>query len=130
MILGMAVIANTIITIFSIMILGWWLYGVIAGSAIGWGIMFWQSQVLLRKSYPIHYDWQFAGRNMLLIIVLTIVLFVIYPYIPRYTTINTMYNVPYLAWLGAVYYCILAGFNYRSIITLRKEIKNLWFLKK
>lgn len=124
-ILATALVANIAANIVSILFLGWGLYGVIFATVIGWVIMFWKSQNVIRTVYPIHYNRGFVLRNTVLVVVLSVLVRFVRHYIPRDNGTNIIYNFIYLIGIVVIYYCMLAGFNYRSIILLWQELQSL-----
>lgn len=124
-----ALCVNIAINFGSILLLWWWLYGVILATWIGWAVMFGLSLYIINRSYPILYDRWFVLQNLCFISWLSVLLWYVSAYIPRHTPASNLYNFIYLGAIVLVYYCILAGFNYRSIVWLWRQTKALWFIK-
>ena len=130
MILWMALWANIIANIVFIALCWWWLIGAIWAMAIGRIIMFWKTLKVINHDYTFQYDWWMMIRNAIIISVLGYGLWIISKYIDRSTDTAWVVRIVYIGILVAIYYCILAWFNYKNIIALWKELHVLWIINK
>ncbi len=118
---------NIVMNMVSILVFKGWLYGVVLATGMSWIVMFWMSLSIIRKAYVIIYNRWFMVRNLLLVSILSYVLW----YTAWYMDFtDRMLSFVHLAGMGIAYYCIIAAFNYKNIVSLWRECKSLWFVKK
>jgi len=124
-ILAIAVCVNIIGNILFMVVLWWWLIGAIIATILWWLLMFILTGRIILNHYRFSFNRLFFIKNIVVIGLLCIGL----RYVSRIMdwSINTPWimRVVYLGIMTLIYSCIIALSNYKSVVTLRKEVKNL-----
>jgi len=128
-VIAIAVCVNIIGNLLFMLVFGWWLVGAIIATIIWWILMFVLTLRLIRTHYRFAFDRSFLVKNSVIILFLSLGLRYISGQIDRSVDIAWSIRVAYLASMALIYSCILALSNYKSIVTLWKEIQHLWFRK-
>jgi O-antigen/teichoic acid export membrane protein len=124
-ILFIALIANILINVITILGLGRGLYGAVLALAGGWFVLRWLSYRTLHKNEAISFSRKYLWGNALVIWIMTASIRYVSPMI--FTENDTFRYHNFLRFLGIsiMYYIIIAAANYKSIQALIWEIKNI-----
>jgi hypothetical protein len=111
------------------LVFGRWLLGAIIATILWRLLMFILTLRLIKQHYIFFFDWWFLIKNLIIIVLLSCGLWYISKGIDLSLTTSRTIRIVYLVIMALIYSCILALSNYKSIVVLWKEIKNLWLMK-
>jgi len=121
-VLWWALLVNVVWNLLFMLVFGWGLPGAIVATVAGWSVMLVLTSRLVYKHYMFMIDWWFIIRNIFAIALLSIGLWYGQGWFDWSMDTPWMLRLAYLVLLVGGYACILLGINYRSIVTLWKEI--------
>jgi len=128
-ILAIAVCVNVVGNLLFMMVFWWWLLGAIIATILGWLLMFILTLRIIRKHYIFFFDRSFLIKNTVIIVLLCIGLRYVSGQLEWSIDISWTTRVAYLGAMALIYSCILAISNYKSVVSLWREIKYLGFTK-
>lgn len=128
-ILAIAVCINVIGNLLFIIVFWWGLMWAIIATILWWLLMFVLTLRIIKNYYKFFFDRWFLIKNAVIIVLLSIGLLYVSGWLDWSMDTSWTVRVIYLGIMAMIYSCILALSNYKSIVVLRKEIKNLGFMK-
>lgn len=99
----------------------WGVYGVIVSTIVGWFIMVSFSLYMINQIQKIKMQRSIIIKNLIIVSLLTII--IIYTKLYIWNIINTISL--YVIWMILLYYLLLWLANWKQILLLKKEFKNL-----
>lgn len=126
-VLGMALVVNVILNILFLVVLKIWLVWAVLAMWISRLILWIFSYKVVNKVLKLSFDWKFLFQNVLVIILACLALW----WTKDIYRINSdgyderLKNILYILISVFMFFVIIAGFNYKNIWLLWREIKNI-----
>ncbi|MFA7298222.1 MAG: oligosaccharide flippase family protein [Candidatus Absconditabacterales bacterium] len=122
-ILLITTVLTVIITVGAIPILG--VYGAILGFSVSQLLLFILSYRILNKTTKIHIHRGFVIKNIIFISILGSIIWYIKGNIFIFDDLQRYNNLLKMIALGMCFYIVFAGFNYKKVLELKNEIRNI-----
>jgi len=124
-ILAWGLLTNVSLNLILIVWLWWWLTGAVIAIAASWIVLWGYSLHYINAFQKIDFDWKFFIKNSIFIVVLSIMTYFVWSKLFVLQDAFRLTNLWYLLLIGIIYYCLIAAVNYKSIISLIWEVKQM-----
>ena len=126
-ILGLALVVNVVLNILFLVILKIWVIGSVFAMWISWLVLRFKSYKIINNNLEIKFDWKFLIKNLSVIVLLCWIFWLIKSnyWINGESYGDRWNNIIFILISLCIFAGTVAGFNYKNIWLLRKEVKNM-----
>lgn len=123
--LWIALLISVVLNTLFILWFGWGLVGAIIASAVSFFFLWIGSLYHVNTFHRINFDWKFLIKNVVVIVILSVLIYLISPFIFVLEDEVRMSNFGYLVCIWLIYFGSVVLVNYKSVSALVGEVKRM-----